>query len=122
MQVDTYYYTTPSGKNPVKEFIIKQNEETQEKILEKIRQLNKYGFQLSKSDLKKISSTKNLWELRIKTKSGIYRLFIAKLGKKTVIILLHAIHKKTQKTPQKDIKIALKRLQILKKQGIIWQK
>ncbi len=50
-----------------------------------------------------------LFELRIKAKEGIGRVFFCtKIGKK--IIILHSFVKKSQKTPEKELKIARKRL------------
>ena len=46
-----------------------------------------------------------LFELRVKSKEGIARVFFCtKIGKK--IIMLHSFIKKSQKTPKKEIKIA----------------
>ena len=50
-----------------------------------------------------------LYELRIKAKEGSGRVFFCtKIGKK--IIILHSFIKKSQKTPEKELKIARKRL------------
>ena len=49
-----------------------------------------------------------LFELRVKSKEGIARVFFCtKVGKK--IIMLHSFIKKSQKTPKKEIRIALNR-------------
>ncbi len=48
---------------------------------------------------------KGLFELRVKSKEGIARVFFCtKIGKK--IIMLHSFIKKSQKTPKKEIRIA----------------
>ncbi len=48
---------------------------------------------------------RGLFELRVKSKEGIARVFFCtKIGKK--IIMLHSFIKKTQKIPNKEIKIA----------------
>ena len=50
-----------------------------------------------------------LFEMRLKSKEGISRIFYcAKIGKK--IVMLHYFIKKTQKTPVKEIETARKRL------------
>ena len=50
-----------------------------------------------------------LFELRVKSKEGIARVFFCtKVGKK--IIMLHSYVKKSQKTPKKDLKIAKSRM------------
>ncbi len=53
---------------------------------------------------------KGLFELRIKGKEGIARVFFCtKIGKK--IIMPHSYIKKSQKIPNKELKIAISRLQ-----------
>ncbi len=50
-----------------------------------------------------------LFELRVKSKEGIARVFFCtKVGKK--IIMLHSFVKKSHKTPKREIKIAQKRM------------
>jgi len=50
-----------------------------------------------------------LFELRVKSKEGIARVFFCtKIGKK--IIMLHSFVKKSQKTPKKELKIAKTRM------------
>ena len=49
-----------------------------------------------------------IWELRLKGKDGITRaLYVTASGKRVVIVRVFA--KKTQKTPQREIKLALDR-------------
>ena len=57
---------------------------------------------------KKIVGTTGLFEVRAKAKEGIGRVFYCtKIGKR--IVVLHAFVKKTQKTPSKNLQIALSR-------------
>jgi phage-related protein len=50
-----------------------------------------------------------LFELRMKSKEGIGRVFYcARIGRR--IVMLHTFVKKTQKTPQKELEIARRRL------------
>ncbi len=52
---------------------------------------------------------KGLFELRVKSREGIARVFFCtKIGKK--IIMLHSFVKKSQKTPKKELKIAKVRM------------
>lgn len=54
-----------------------------------------------------------LFEIRAKGKEGIGRAFFCtRVGMK--IVILHAIIKKSQKTPKKDIELARKRLKEIK--------
>lgn len=56
---------------------------------------------------------KGLFELRVKSKEGIARVFFCtKIGKK--IIMLHSYIKKSQKIPKRELKIAISRMQEVK--------
>jgi phage-related protein len=57
---------------------------------------------------------KGLFEIRAKGKEGIGRSFFCTVYKKKVVIL-HSIIKKTQKTPKKDLDLAIKRMKEVKK-------
>lgn len=49
-----------------------------------------------------------LWEMRLKGRSGIARaVYVTATGKRIVIV--HVFQKKTQKTPRREIVIALRR-------------
>ena len=52
---------------------------------------------------------KNLYELRIKSKEGISRIFFC-LKIKNKIIMLHGFIKKSQRTPKTELEIAIKRM------------
>lgn len=52
---------------------------------------------------------KGLFELRVKSKEGIARVFFCtKIGKK--IVMLHSYIKKSQKIPKRELKIAVSRM------------
>jgi phage-related protein len=55
----------------------------------------------------------NLWEMRMKGKSGIARAIYITITKERIVVL-HAFIKKTQKTPQQALKTAIKRLEEIK--------
>lgn len=68
--------------------------------------LIEFGSNLGLPHTKKIE--KGLFELRVKGKEGIARVFFCtKIGRK--IIMLHSFVKKSQKTPKKEIEIARRR-------------
>lgn len=51
-----------------------------------------------------------LWEMRMKGRDGIARAaYIAVRGRRVVVV--HVFRKKTQKTPRRDIELAMKRAQ-----------
>ena len=54
-----------------------------------------------------------LFEIRVKAQEGIGRAFFCYVLKQEIVIL-HAIIKKTQKTPQKELKLAKNRMKEVK--------
>jgi phage-related protein len=117
MSFAVYYFTTASGRSPVKDFLVDQDRQARDKIVEVIEYLREYGFQLSTQYLRRMSGSKALWELRAKYRSKQYRIFLAKTAE-TDILLVHAIIKKTPKTPKTDIQTAEERLNAFKKGGL----
>jgi len=107
--LNLYYFTSASGRNLVKEFIGNLPTKTQDKIYTVIDFFETYGFHLETQYLRRMSGTQALWELRIKHQSNQYRIFLARL-ENNAAVFLHAIVKKTQKTPTQDIETAEHRL------------
>lgn len=62
---------------------------------------------LSVKFIKHIKEHGNLYELRMKFESNIYRLFFI-FDNDRVVVLFHGFQKKTQKTPQGEIEKALR--------------
>lgn len=53
---------------------------------------------------------RKLWEMRLRDETGIARaIYVAAAGRRLVI--LHVFRKKTQETPQRAIRLALKRME-----------
>ncbi|MCK5537581.1 MAG: type II toxin-antitoxin system RelE/ParE family toxin [Bacteroidales bacterium] len=70
-----------------------------------------YGSNLGLPHTKSLND--GLFELRLKSKEGIARVFYCtKVGKQ--IVILHSFTKKSQKIPKKEMNIALKRLKEVK--------
>ena len=114
MSFTLVFFATASGRKPVHEFIASQNPQTQDKLYEVMDYLREYGFHLPTTYLRRMSGRKRLWELRAKYQSRQYRIFLAK-GDGQTILLLHAMIKKTPKTPMKEIETAEQRLQTYEK-------
>ena len=55
-----------------------------------------------------------LFELRLKSGEGIARVFFCTMVRQE-IVMLHSFIKKTQKTPEKELKLAKQRMKELKK-------
>jgi len=66
-----------------------------------------FGSNLGMSHTKAVEN--GLLELRVKGKEGIARVFYCtQVGKR--IVMLHVFVKKAQKTPKKELKLAMKRM------------
>ncbi len=54
---------------------------------------------------KKLEGIKGLYEVRIEYKSNVYRIFCC-FDKENLVVLFNGFHKKTQKTPLKELEKA----------------
>lgn len=106
-------YYAKDHKSPVVEFIQQQSPKEQAKILREIDLLEEFGLFLGMPHIKKLKGYNDLWELRIKHSSNIFRIFFFNY-KDGVFILLHGFKKKSNKTPQREINKALNRLNKIK--------
>lgn len=104
---DIVYFKSSNGSNPIYDFIESLNTKAKAKILNTFDLLTEYGTRLGLPHVKKVTGTK-LWELRILGSDSIRVFHVATPGR--VFLLLHGFIKKSQKTPNKEIKIALTRL------------
>lgn len=100
-------YRTIEGKSPVEEFIRSLELKGQSKVRDVINLLQVYGMKLGLPHIKKLTGTE-FWEIRILGADSIRILYIATTGK--TFLLLHGFKKKKEKTPNKEIRIAEKRL------------
>ncbi len=80
----------------------------QDEFRKMFRQLFNKGY-LEYPYAKKMEGKKNLFEIRIRS-SGQYRAFYSYIPERSQILILLAFRKKTNKTPQYLIRIALQRL------------
>ncbi len=109
MEWSIEYYITEQGRCPVKEFVDSLTPEGQAKYIFITKLLKEYGLNVKEPYIKQITGHRKLFEIRIKGKSGISRIFyFAHTGRK--FILLHGFVKKTEKTPQREIIIAEQRM------------
>ena len=93
---------------PAREFIDEQVEEVREKIFFDLKRLVRFNIKLGSPYAEKVEG-RDFWELRTKVKGDIYRTFyVARTGRK--FVLLHAIQKKSQKTPKKELDVAEERM------------
>lgn len=102
------FYTFSRKTSPIKEFLDSCLPGLRVKILRQLKYVKEYGLNLAIPNIKRLTKTL-LWELRILGKDNI-RIICVSLPKREVKVL-HIFKKKKQKTPTRELKIALKRYQ-----------
>jgi len=101
------FYKTNSGKSPISDFLDSLSGKQVQKItwvlevIEEIRIIPKQYF-------KKLVNTNDIWEVRVILGSNIFRL-LGFFDGNNLVILTNGFVKKTQKTPEQEIKLAEKR-------------
>jgi phage-related protein len=93
-------------KNYFIDFYISLDSSVQEKI-EYVFKIIKTVDLVPQRFLKHIESTDGLYEIRVKTGSGIYRIFCC-FDSGKIVVLFNGFQKKSQKTPKREINKALK--------------
>jgi|SRR3989338_6292013 len=113
MQFEIHFYTEHKNKiGPVERFLESLKAKNGSLWVRTIAGLNKLKHkQYHKEPLSK-SLGCSLWELRIKSENNILRvIYTFEPGRR--IYLLHGFIKKTQKIPEKELKVAKQRLRSL---------
>ena len=101
------YFITPSGKSLIEEVVLSLPVDQISKVRNCIKLLKEFGPLIRMPHSKKLSGYKNLFELRTSGSSPIRLLYSQHQNKFTIV---HAFVKKSNKTPQREISIALNRL------------
>lgn len=104
------FYQDHRGRIPVIEFIDALPAMDQAKVYNALRLLREFGTILGMPHTRHIDG--KLWELR---PGGIRLFYFAYIGKRFVI--LHGYRKKSTKASEREVKIALQRLDELLKEG-----
>lgn len=104
----TISYFIINNQNPVKDFIDSLPYQNKTKIFRLFQTIEEYGLSSVLPHIKKLSNTP-LYELRILGKDSLRIIYLT--PNQQNLIILHGFIKKTQKTPQKELSIALKRYQ-----------
>jgi phage-related protein len=109
MQWSIDYFVSENGKSPIKDFIDSLSPESKAKFIFIADLLTEYGLNVREPYVKPITGTRKLFEIRIKDRQNIHRIFyFAFTGRR--LVLLHGFTKKTDKAPQREIEIAESRM------------
>jgi len=100
------FYALASGRRPVRDWLL-QLDKDDRRIVGRDIQKVEFGWPLGMPYCRPLGH--GLWEVRSDLTSGrIARVIFCIVGGE--MVLLHGFEKKTQKTPQQDIALALRRM------------
>jgi len=99
------FYANPAGKKPVKEFIGGLTDADAASVVAAMLDVRKAGLVAARH------LRGDLYEVRAQGAHGSYRVLFAEEGAKgRVLLAVHAVSKKMQKTPAKEVELAERRL------------
>jgi phage-related protein len=107
MDREVIFYKTSAGKSPIAEFLDNLSSKNAQKVawvLNIIEEMDVVPGQY----FQKMVNTDDIWEVRVRAGSDIFRLLGFFDGAK-LVVLSNAFQKKTQKTPRKAIEVAEER-------------
>lgn len=105
-RVPARFFRTALGSEPVRTWLKSLSREDCRSIGEDIKTVE-FGWPVGMPTCRSLAGHKDLWEVRSKITGGIARvIFMFSDGE---MILLHGFVKKTQKTPQNELDLAIKR-------------
>ena len=109
-------YKKENGREPVTEFLLSLPEKHRAKAIREIDLLIEFGSDLREPHIKAVTGKKysGLWELRIKFAGDISRIFYF-MPVKGTFLLLNGFVKKTDKTPVRELDIALRYMEDYKR-------
>ena len=95
------------GRNPIDEFLNTLSSKQTQKVAWVLNLVEELDIVPSQY-FQKMPNTEDLWEVRVRTGSNIFR-FLSFFDGTKLVVLSHAFQKKTQKTPRQAIQLAEER-------------
>ena len=108
-QISCYYFTTASGRSPVREFIEELDPSTQRKFYFTMGLLQTFGHRLPEPHAKYIGD--EIFELRFMGREGAVRVLYFFFHREKAVFT-NAFIKKTNKTPEREKNLAVERRKI----------
>ena len=105
MRLKVVFYKSPSGNDPVRDWLKSLSSEDKKIIGEDIKTVQ-FGWPLGMPLVRKLET--GLWEIRVILRGRIARVLITVEG--NTMVLLHGFIKKSQKIPLEDLNLAMERL------------
>ena len=107
-RVAVAFFRTDSGREPVREWL-KELDPDDRRIVGNDLQTLECGWPIGMPLCRSLKSHKGLWEVRSNLSSGrIARVLFCVTGGR--MVLLHAFIKKAQKTPARELNVAVRRM------------
>jgi phage-related protein len=107
-----FFETEASGRMPVREWLLELPPEDRKIVGNEIR-VAEFGWPVGMPLCRSIKGHKGLWEIRVNLSSGrIARVFFCVHEEN--MVLLHGFIKKSHKTPDHEMAVAVKRMKGLK--------
>jgi len=103
------FFETARGSSPPRDFLLRLPAKAQARLARAIDLLAEYGPRIGGPYVKAIRRRRGLWELRTSLGSDAFRLFFFQAGERRLIIV-HGIRKKGQRTPNRDLDTAERRM------------
>ena len=104
-RLQAFFYQTPMGREPVREWLKELTPEDRKVVGTDIKDVE-FSWPLGKPLVDSLG--RGLWEVRSSITDGIARVIFHVEGSR--MVLLHGFVKKTRKTPDREINLALKRM------------
>ena len=101
------FYRTPSGRNPVEEFLDSLSDKHAQKVGWVFRLVERFDI-VPQQYFKKLVGIKDLWEIRVQIGGNSYR-FLGFFDGSHLLVLTSGFSKKQQRTPQREIDLANQR-------------
>jgi phage-related protein len=101
------FYRTPNGQSPIESFLDSLTGKQAQKVLW-VLQLIEELESVPSQYFKKLVGSNEIWEVRVQFGRDFFRL-LAFFANGNLIILTNGFAKKTQKTPQNEIALAIRR-------------
>ena len=101
------FYHLNNGKCPIEDYLDSLSQKQVEKVFFVLDLIEQFNI-VPRKFFKKLEATDNIWEARVQHGNNIFRL-LGFFDGRELVVLNHAFTKKSQKTPQKEIKKAEQR-------------
>ena len=101
------FYRLPNDNSPIEEFLDSLTGKQAQKFLWVLRLIEEMEM-IPRQYFKKLVNSDDIWEVRVQFGNNIFRL-LGFFVNGTLLILTNGFSKKTQKTPQREIALAIRR-------------